>query len=325
MMTVCSPIKCQKLLTLRKEFHWIAAKNNFLMLMFCMVEGYIAGDNPVFFLFPYMLRLLWEWHQHTVFSLYSFKTTMECSVRIPDCQLLRVQSCKTCWQSLQSITISRTTLSWIVLEEGLCLQYYTLILLCLIIDLLDFLIRISLPLLAYLLYCLDKFCSQNSSSNVVSAVLCLKRESRPWEWEMVVFLVFLWKKTQHHSVVGQMQKVIELACQIRERHSKPLKQALQFLAIVHPKEILLILQAPDERLLKYTYQETDVRDIRDLRTCNDPEICGVITAELNVAVSHISESHEFPIKLVDHRQSWTKTNHRCNYEQNQSTLRTLKK
>ena len=81
--------------------------------------------------------------------------------------------------------------------------------------------------------------------------------------------------------MDQMQKVIELARQIRERNTKPLKQPLRLLTIVHPDT--RILQALDGRLSEYIYQETNVRE---LSTCSDPEKYGVLRAEPNFAVSH---------------------------------------
>lgn len=91
--------------------------------------------------------------------------------------------------------------------------------------------------------------------------------------------------------VDQMQRVIELARQIRERKTKPLKQPLKHLTIVHPDQ--KVLDALSGYLSEYIYQETN---IRELDTCNDPEKFGVLKAE---PVFSVSFSYCDPITIQE--------------------------
>ena len=77
-----------------------------------------------------------------------------------------------------------------------------------------------------------------------------------------------------------MQKVIELGRVIRDRKSKPLKQPLRQLTIVHPDTA--VLQSLQGELSEYIYQETNVRE---LATCSDPQKFGSLRAEPVFAVS----------------------------------------
>ena len=77
-----------------------------------------------------------------------------------------------------------------------------------------------------------------------------------------------------------MQKVIELGRVIRDRKSKPLKQPLRQLTIVHPDAA--VLQSLQGELSEYIYQETNVRE---LATCSDPQKFGTLRAEPVFAVS----------------------------------------
>ena len=78
----------------------------------------------------------------------------------------------------------------------------------------------------------------------------------------------------------QMQKVIELARTIRERKGRPLKQPLRQLTVVHPAPA--VLRALEGELAEYVYQETNVRE---MRTCDDPERFGTLRAEPVFSVS----------------------------------------
>lgn len=79
--------------------------------------------------------------------------------------------------------------------------------------------------------------------------------------------------------MDQMQKVIELGRVIRERKSKPLKQPLRQLTIVHPDTA--VLHSLKGELSEYIYQEVNVRD---LATCSNPQKFGSLRAEPIFAV-----------------------------------------
>ena len=74
--------------------------------------------------------------------------------------------------------------------------------------------------------------------------------------------------------VDQMQKVIELGRVIRDRKSKPLKQPLRQLTIVHHDEA--VLSSLQGELSEYVYQETNVKE---LAVCSDPQKFGTLRAE----------------------------------------------
>jgi isoleucyl-tRNA synthetase len=77
-----------------------------------------------------------------------------------------------------------------------------------------------------------------------------------------------------------MQNVIELGRVIRDRKTKPLKQPLRRLTVVHPDPG--VLAALEGELAEYIYQEVNVRE---MATCSDPEKFGTLCAEPVFAVS----------------------------------------
>lgn len=103
-----------------------------------------------------------------------------------------------------------------------------------------------------------------------------------------------------------MQLVIELGRVIRDRKSKPLKQPLRKLTIVHPNTA--VLHSLKGELSEYIYQETNVRE---LATCSDPQKFGTLRAEPVFAVcvsAAFSDIEKAPASVRDSRAIFPQIN-----------------